>query len=120
MCMLRIMNLFSSVIIFRAFLLCKIPVLFKNNSFMDSLLYRELRLFHYMRFITCSCFLFGAPASVCYLPHIHRVINNLFEKIIIICFTFIALLKTNVFGKRQGKHMNFISSSLKLSQYIFR
>ena len=37
-------------------------------SFMNSLIYRELRLFHYMRFITGSRFLFGSPASVCYLP----------------------------------------------------
>ena len=33
-----------------------------------------------MRFITGSCFLLCTPASICYLPHIYRVINYLLDK----------------------------------------
>ena len=33
-----------------------------------------------MSFITGSCFLLCTPASICYLPHIYRVINYLLDK----------------------------------------
>ena len=37
-------------------------------------------MLHYMSFITGSCFLLCTPASICYLPHIYRVINYLLDK----------------------------------------
>ena len=80
MCVFRIMNFFTLVIIFWTFFLCKIPILLGNNCFMNSLINMEIWLFHYICFIADSCFLLCTPASICYLPHIYRIINYLLNK----------------------------------------
>ena len=62
------------------FFLCKIPIFLGNNCFMNSLINMEIWLFHYICFIADSCFLLCTPASICYLPHIYRIINYLLNK----------------------------------------
>ena len=73
MCVFRIMNFFTLVIIFWMFFLCKILIFLGNNCFMNSLINMEIWLLHYICFITDSCSLLCTPASICYLPHIYRI-----------------------------------------------
>ena len=59
----------------------QIPIFFRNDSFMLSVINRKLRLFHHMHLIACALLLLGFPSAVGNLSHVNRIVQHILHEI---------------------------------------
>ena len=76
----RIVDLLTPISIDFAFLLGEIPIFFRNDSLMLSLVHGKLRLFNHVHLIPGTNLLLCPASAIGNFPHIYRIVNDTFHK----------------------------------------
>lgn len=81
MCVLRVNYFFSPKGVGLPFILCQVPIFFRNNCLMLAIVDWELVLLDHVHLVSCSQLLFRSASAVGDLPHVNRIVQNIFHKI---------------------------------------
>src|SRR5699024_953586 len=81
MCMIWIIDLFPLKGIDLALFLCQIPIFFRNDCFMFSLIDRELRLLNHVHLVSCTLLLFRPASAIGYLTHVNRIVQYILHEV---------------------------------------
>ena len=79
--MVWIVDLFPLKGIDLALFLCQIPIFFRNDGLMLSVINGKLRLFDHMHLIACALLLFCPASAVGNLPHVDGIVQHILHKI---------------------------------------
>ena len=80
-CMIWIVDLFPLKGIDLTLFLCQIPIFFRNDGFVLSLINRELRLLNYVHLISCALLLFRPASAIGDLSHVNGIVQYILHEV---------------------------------------